>query len=536
MMLNQQLRLILVLVFLIHTLRLSLYHLFIWQVKEYRWDRMRAFFRTHQGRRFWGGPLVVLKWGLTGWLMFAWITGRSGWVSLGLAGFYSLITVEELRYWLRQGLTTPPLPRFSLRVSFIWLGWLGLVVGVGLSRTGPLILVVLDRLLGVYLALLMGVTALPAALRQVVVTRLARRKVAALPRLKVIGITGSYGKTTTRSFITQLLKPDYQVVQTPDNQNTAIGNARLILSQVTDRTDYLVLEAGAYRPGEIRQVMRLVGDKLKIAIITGLNSQHLELFGGFDRLADAKYEIIKALPGDGVAVFNANSQPLRKLINKARSQGYRVLVYGLDKASDVQAKRLRLTCRSIEFDLVIDRSVVRVKAPLIGRQYVDNLLAAALVAHLMGLPLPVIQQRLAGLQAPPTALRLVRAGRVSLVDDTYSANPTGVKAALEYLKLYRRPKIMILTPLIELGDQADKVHRQLGRLAGSICDGVVLTNRNYLAAFKLGFKLGSGRLLVSHDPLVIKDWINSHWPGSKVVLFEGREAESICQAWLSGES
>ena len=253
-----------------------------------------------------------------------------GLVAWGLVGLLRLLRFR------------PPLAKHPLRWTTKALalatlvGLQVLLVAVALALVGFQVGGVSGGAMGLSLGLAAGLALLPVllpvatlvvwpgqAIGAALLLRAARRKLRA-SNARVIGITGSYGKTSTKEFVSTLLAARYRVLKTPESYNTALGIARVLLRDLRPDHDYIVVELGAYKPGEIRRLCQLV--RPRIGVLTAIGPQHLERFGSIERIAAAKYELIESLPADGVAVFNADDPRCRDLAARTAGQVIRYSV------------------------------------------------------------------------------------------------------------------------------------------------------------------------------------------------------------------
>jgi len=323
----------------------------------------------------------------------------------------------------------------------------------------------------------------------------ARLHAADFPDLQVVGITGSYGKTSTKEFLSTLLASQYPVAKTPANNNTAIGLANAVLGSLKPDTKYFVGEYGAYRDGEIRAMTEIL--RPRIAIVTAINEQHIELFGSLEKTIEAKYELIAALPPDGVAVFNGDNPHCQAMAK--RFDGHKLFYSAKGKMqitgtkTAVMAMNIRENADSLSFDLIDSREglsddhKVAVVLKLLGRHHVDNFLAAASAALHLGMTLPQIAAA-AGAIRPLPGTMYPRQGKdeIRIIDDSYSVNPDGFLAALNYLEQVPGRKILITKGMQELGSAAVDAHRRVGEKAGKVADFILLMDRSYEDAWREG--------------------------------------------------
>lgn len=304
---------------------------------------------------------------------------------------------------------------------------------------------------------------------------------------KIIGITGSYGKTTTKDFLRDILSLRYRTYATPKSYNTLMGISLAINRDLVDdyRTEYFISEMGAYVPGEIDRICQLTPPDL--AIVTEIGPQHLERFGSLKNVMSAKYEIIKNLKQDGVGVFNWDNALIREMIAKGHPDT-RLSVSRQLKLD--QARRENVTwiatdteesLHGLQFTVtnVASGAQARMRAPVNGEHNVTNLLLCVAVAFHEGIPLRDIAMRISTLKPAEGRLaRLQTAAGITIINDAYSANPKGIVSALKVLGMHRDGKRLLITPgMIELGDLQDQENRRLGVLACEYATDIILIGR-----------------------------------------------------------
>ena len=315
----------------------------------------------------------------------------------------------------------------------------------------------------------------------------ARRK---LDRVKplVIGITGSYGKTSTKYFTEALMESRYRVLKTRASFNTILGICRAVNEELGPEHQAFIVEMGAYRRGEIRDMARLV--RPKIGVLTAIGPQHLERFGSIETIEKAKFELLAALPADGIAVVNNDDPRVRRLADGLR--GPEICRYGLDSSAgdlDLSAEQIEHGPEGLTFTLV-DRDGKRftVKTRLIGLHNVSNILAAASVARAANVSLREIAGAIGRLQPVPHRLEVhTGADGVTIIDDAYNSNPVGAAGALASLAEFKTGRRILITPgMVELGVEQDARNEEFGAAAAKVCDYVILVGKNQTAAIRRG--------------------------------------------------
>ncbi|MCG6921875.1 MAG: UDP-N-acetylmuramoyl-tripeptide--D-alanyl-D-alanine ligase [Acidobacteria bacterium] len=281
----------------------------------------------------------------------------------------------------------------------------------------------------------------------------------------VVGITGSVGKTTTKDLAAGLLETRGPVLRTAGNLNNEYGLPLTLLGLREEHTA-AVLEMGMSAPGELRTLSAIA--EPDVAVITRVAPVHLEFFPSVDAIADAKAEILEGLRPGGTAVLNGDDPRLRRL-----GEGWdgRVVWFGRDRRHDVSAERWRGTVFGMRFDLRIEGRTVDVGLPLAGPHFVEDFLAAAAAAHVLGVTSEAMAEAAASL-APARHRGEVRqlAEGVTLIDDSYNSSPEALEASVVALTLApARRRVAVLGDMLELGATAPELHRESGRtLAGRV--------------------------------------------------------------------
>lgn len=280
--------------------------------------------------------------------------------------------------------------------------------------------------------------------------------------IPVAAITGSCGKTTTRALLENMLKQEGNVLASKKSFNNDIG-LPLTLLQLTPSHDSIVLEIGTNHPGEIAQLTAIA--KPTIATVTMVAPVHIEHFKTLDAIAREKGAIFEGLTQDGVAVINAD-EAYKELWEKLSGDHQR-MTFGYHQKADVMAQDLRSTAEGkTTFTLVFRDKKTSISLPLLGEHNVTNALAAATMAFAMGVSIEHVKTGLETVQ--PEYGRLVEKKGINgatVIDDSYNANPASVKAAIQLLTGRNVNSILVLGDMLELGDQADRLHAEIGAFA-----------------------------------------------------------------------
>lgn len=290
--------------------------------------------------------------------------------------------------------------------------------------------------------------------------------------LRVIGITGSVGKTTTKELAAAVLARRYVTIKSEASYNNEIG-LPLTLLHVTSEHERAVLEMGMYDVGEIADLARM--GQPHVGVVTIVRPVHLERAGSFERIVEAKTELVEALPPgpEGVAILNYDDENVR---NMARSTEADIFTYGLSPEADLWADQIQgLGLEGIHFRLHHRDETLHVKVPLLGRHSVHTALRATAVGLTEGLTWQEIVEGLHRVE-PSDQLRLVAVrgpGGATILDDTYNASPASTIAALNLLDELEGRKIAVLGDMLELGDYAYEGHQKVGMRALEVADVLV---------------------------------------------------------------
>ena len=292
--------------------------------------------------------------------------------------------------------------------------------------------------------------------------------------LKVIGITGSYGKTTSKFILTRILSEKFNVVCTPQSFNTPMGVVRTIRESLKPQTEIFVCEMGAKNVGDIKEICDIAGPDL--GMITSVGPQHLETFKSLDNVFNTKFELAYAVKQKNGNIFvNGDS---KEIINRIDKENF--VVYGTDSDFNFTAENITYGRNGSEFDVKLGNEIVRLSTKLLGMHSIINITGAAAIAHSLGVGTDDIKFAVASLK--PTEHRLELKSSVNgslLIDDAYNANPEGCLEAVRVLGSFDGMKKIIITPgLIELGEKEYECNYNLGLEASKYCDIMIFVGKN----------------------------------------------------------
>ncbi len=310
------------------------------------------------------------------------------------------------------------------------------------------------------------------------------------PNRIIIGITGSYGKTSTKNVIRDTLSRDFNVLATPASYNTLMGVIRTIREQMKPTHQVFIVEMGAREPGDIKEICDLVSPDF--GIITSIGPQHLETFGSIENIAKTKGELFSGIKPGGKAFVNMTDEKIRHLERRSDIEyiGFGVDTYACSGAEKCYlSTNMTISGDGTSFDLNFPSSItLRANTHLLGAHNVSNVLCALAVSNELGADMFRIMSSLSDIK--PTEHRLsLRKGRKGqvIIDDAFNANPVGSKNALEVLSAMQGHKKCIITPgMIELGSEQDVLNKAFGTYIAQACDYAVLVGKKQTAPIQAG--------------------------------------------------
>lgn len=320
------------------------------------------------------------------------------------------------------------------------------------------------------------------------------------PNLLVIGITGSYGKTSVKYFLSTLLQAKYNVLMTPESYNTPMGVVKTIRSSLNPVTDIFVCEMGARNVGDIKEICDIVHPTH--GVITSIGPQHLESFKTIDNIVKTKFELADSLPKEGLIFLNGDNEYILK------KEGLNnPIYYGIDNPqANYRAVDIAVSSKGTEFTIISpDNEKVRFQTKLLGRHNVVNIVGAIAVSNTLGIPLEDLIIPVRRLQPVKHRLQLIeKGGNITIIDDAFNSNPAGSKAALDTLSLFDGIRILITPGMVELGAKEDYYNREFGKQAAACCDYVILVGKKQTEAVREGL-IGEG---FDMDKLYVTDYFD----------------------------
>lgn len=297
----------------------------------------------------------------------------------------------------------------------------------------------------------------------------AKRILRSMPDLKVIGITGSYGKTSTKHYLTRILSEEYDVLMTPGSFNTPMGVVRTIREYMKPYNQIFVCEMGAKQRGDVKEICDIVHPSM--GIITAVGPMHLESFKSIENVRDTKFELADALPAEGYAVINNDfEQCAQREVNNTRA-----IRYGISDTDgcDYIATDIQYTAQGTHFTVKGPNGLnLELETRLLGECNISDILAAVAIALQLNVPTEKIKYAVATIEQVEHRLSMKQTpGGVTIIDDAFNSNPSGSKMAVDVLAQFTSGKRIIVTPgMIELGSEQYNLNHTFGRHIGESLD------------------------------------------------------------------
>ena len=300
----------------------------------------------------------------------------------------------------------------------------------------------------------------------------AKRKLKQMSGLKVIGITGSYGKTSSKNILSEILNIKYNALPTPRNLNTFYGLMMTVNNYMDKFTDIFIAEMGAYVRGEIKGLCKLI--KPKYGILTRIGTAHLESFGSEENIVSAKFELIESLPSDGFAVLNGDDP---KQVSYNLKNNVKTIWIGIDnKNVDVRAVNIKCSSKGTTFDVLLKESGKKYtfETKLLGDHNVYNILAAIACGIEFGIDIDELIVAVKGVKPVEHRLELKKLGNFYQIDDAYNSNPVGAASACKVLGMMPGIKVVVTPGMIELGAKEYEYNKEFGKQIAKVADYAVL--------------------------------------------------------------
>ena len=310
----------------------------------------------------------------------------------------------------------------------------------------------------------------------------AKRMLSEAPHLTVIGVTGSYGKTSMKFFLQTLLQSRYNVLVTPGNYNTPLGVTITVREHLKPSHEIFICEMGARRVGEIKEVCDIAHPDH--GIITSVGPQHLETFFSMENIQKTKFELADALPEGGMLFLNGDNDYIQE---KAAEYPEKTFYYAEKEGAGYRAKEISVSQFGTEFTVCTPAGEEeRFQMRLIGAHNVINVVGAIAVANRLGIPLKELKIPVRRIEPVEHRMQMREHGLVTVIDDAYNSNPVGSKAAVETLSMFDGIRILITPGMVELGEQEKEYNYKFGTYAADCCDYILLVGKKHTEPIREG--------------------------------------------------
>lgn len=331
-----------------------------------------------------------------------------------------------------------------------------------------------------------------------------------------IAITGSYGKTSVKNFLSAILAQKYNVLTTPQSYNTPMGIAKTV--NLLDSThEVFVAEFGARRVGDIKKLMKIV--KPTYTILTGINDQHLKTFKTQENIRREKCRILDV--GDGVCVINSELKNITESVLLSKKIIPETIYAGIDENADIYATDICVSENGSEFDIVIGEDVFHARTKILGIHNVQNIMLAVAMAYKLGVEMPFMLNAIENLEPVAHRQQLIKGNGVNVIDDSFNSNPDGAKFALMTLAMFNTRKVVVTPGLVELGSREVEENRLLGKRIADVADVVLLIGNERTEPILRALKENEfGGEIKRYDSLAAceKDFVNTLKLGDTLLI------------------
>lgn len=303
----------------------------------------------------------------------------------------------------------------------------------------------------------------------------AKRILSHMPDMKIVGITGSYGKTSTKHYLNRILSEHFSVLMTPGSYNTPMGVIRTVREMLQPYNEVFIVEMGAKNVGDIKEICNLVNPQM--GIITAVGPQHLETFKNIENVQKTKFELIDSLPADGFAVLNNDFEYIAN--REVKNVSVKRYAVNTSVSADYHAEDVKYSASGTTFTIVGDGKRMELETKLVGECNISNLMGAVILAMKLGVPEQKIKYAVSKIAQVEHRLNMKRTPTgVVIIDDAFNSNPDGSRMALDVLGSMTGGKRIVITPgMIELGDKQDYYNAKFGEHITETCDVAIIVGK-----------------------------------------------------------
>lgn len=313
----------------------------------------------------------------------------------------------------------------------------------------------------------------------------AKKILSGNPNMKIIGITGSYGKTSTKNIVTSLLEEKYITVMTPKSYNTTLGVVKAIRENVKPYTEIFVCEMGAARLGEIKEICSIATPD--ISVITSIGPQHLTSFKSMENIQKGKFEIVTYSKTSAKAILNLDNEYIKDGVEKY-AKDREIIDYSFSGNTRYKVENISMSEKGSVFEIVEGNNRLNIETKLLGKHNIYNIVCAVAIARELGMTDEEIIKGVKKIRPVEHRLELKYMGGILALDDSFNSNPEGSKAAIETLEMFKDKYKVLVTPgMIELGEKTEELNEKMGEYASAL-DFVILVGEITTKAIEKGLK------------------------------------------------
>ncbi len=506
---------------------------YFWQLKWYRFDRFKDFILTKQGRAVIRNPYILIR--LLAIVIFFFLPKEDNLsiYTFIILGFFIADIVYSVFRKIRGDYRRPKL---SVKAMLIITLAIGIEYGTYLVfHDWNFTLLVSSIRLALLSFIVIAINWLTNQIKYAYF-RAAEKKLQRYPHLIKIGITGSYGKTSVKELLAQILGKHFRVSYTPKNVNSDIGISRFILNTNFNESDVAIFEMGAYNKGDIKLVCDIVHPS--IGILTAINPQHLSLFGSIENIQTAKYELLRAIPASGLAITNADNARAMEFVSELTG---RVMTFGAESEHHPTCLVESVRSRGIGLDItyVHENHLLHVTPAVLGEHQAMNIAPCILVATELGLNHAQITEAINSITQPDQSIKIHTFGTSTIIDDSYNSNPTGFKAALDILGSFpsHRRRIVITRGMHELGAESPEQHERIGNEISFFADELIIITPDFADDIKRGIlEKYQTEVKEIFDPDVLRAYVDALKHTDAVILLENRIPHTVRELYLKSKN
>jgi UDP-N-acetylmuramoyl-tripeptide--D-alanyl-D-alanine ligase len=527
---------------------------YLWQLKDYHIKRFLAHFSTFKGKQLLFDKTRFIKIALLILTLFGIYNDDSSnifffIIALLILVLYILEAINAILKFKRKQLITPVFNKKTIALVGVALILLFTIAYLYIQRIEvsfynpnylyfyyiPLFILFFDIISPIFTSfVVLFFQPLTVAYRYYIINK-AKKKLKQTLGLTVIGITGSYGKSSCKEFLYALIKDKYSVLKTPKNFNSEMGISQTILKDLKNNHEYFICEMGAYTVGGIKFLCDIVNPK--IGILTGINQQHLATFGSQENIIKAKFELIDSLPEDGLAILNYDNSLIKKELETHKFACKNIKLISQIKNPYLTISKIKNKNGIISFDCSYNKDKASFELKIPGEEsIIENMLLAISCALHLGMTMQEIADASKNITDDISPIKMAKSpDDIIVLDSSYSSNPNGVISTINYLSTFRGKRVLVMPCLIELGDESKRIHQIIGQSIAKNCDLAIITSKDYFndikqSALEAGFH--ESRIIFEENPeqvvSILKHFLN---PGD-VLLFENRVNSKIINEFL----